>query len=764
MGECEMRKGTNTIRTYGEAMSKRDTAILACLAVCGLLMSATMAEETYVQTVKVPDGASMDEIVELSTRIVPHPRQMIWHKDEFIAFIHYGPNAFSRREWGSGSEDPSLFNPTDLDTDQWCDVMKKAEIKRVVLTVKHHDGMCLWQSRYTKHGVNSSKWRDGEGDVLRDLAESCKKYGLKLGVYLSPADLHEIKDGNRYGNLSKYREEVIPTPVEGRPFADKRTFRYSVDDYNRYFMNQLSELLTEYGPIYETWFDGAHPKRKGGQTYTRTQWTELIHTLAPDAMLAVKGPDTRWCGNESGGTRPTEFNVIPLYVEKYEDEQWNDRRGGDLGSRAKLKDAKWLHYYPAEVNTSIRHGWFYRDDEHQTVRDADNVFDIYERAVGGNAAFLLNIPPNREGKYSPRDVESLLETGRRIRATYHTSVSEGSKGPAEVLDGKDETFWQPEDQTGDFEVTLKGKAKINRFMLQEAIATRGQRVEAHALDAWVDGAWKEVAAATSIGYKRILRFPIVETDRFRIRITGSRANPTICRASAHYYDEPPNPVEVRVNRNNRVTLVAGIAAFSSKAGFRANNAQLIYYTTDGSEPMVASMLYTAAFDMPEGGTIKARTIVGDRKGTVRTRVLGYPTQKWKILSFSGDRDPRRSPAARAIDGTSHHGWMSKAGDGEKHFAVDMQEEHSIAGFAYLPPNPGRKPVGLVEKYRLEVSADGKTWTAVKEGQFGNIVNDPSKRTVRFDKPVKARYFKLVGVSSAAGSKEMGIQEFEVLGK
>jgi len=743
-------------------MRRWSVIVLCCLATNCLSLGTTTAEETYVQTVRVPEGATLDEVVELSTRVVPHPRQMIWHRDEFIAFIHYGPNAFSRREWGSGSEDPSLFNPTDLDTDQWCDVMKKAEIKRVVLTVKHHDGMCLWQSRYTKHGVSSSKWRDGKGDVLRDLAESCKKYGLKLGVYLSPADLHEIRDGNRYGNLSKYREEAIPTPVLGRPFADTRTFRYSVDDYNRYFMNQLFELLTEYGPVYETWFDGAHPKRKGGQTYTRTQWTEMIHTLAPDAMLAVKGPDTRWCGNESGGTRPTEFNVIPLNVDKYEDEQWNDRRGGDLGSRAKLKGAKWLHYYPAEVNTSIRHGWFYRDDEHQSVRDADNVFDIYERAVGGNAAFLLNIPPNREGKLSPDDVESLIETGKRIRATYGSSLSRGTSGPSEVLDGDDKTFWQPDGLTGEFELKLNRRQTVNRFMLQEAIATQGQRVEEHALDAWVEGGWQEVCAATTIGYKRILRFPTVETDRFRVRIIDSRANPTICRASAHHYDEPPNPVEFRVSSNNRVTLVAGIAAFAGKAGFRANASQLIYYTIDGSEPTAVSTRYTAAFDMPEGGTLKARTIVGGRQGALRTRVIGFPTQKWKVLSFSGERDPKRSPARRAIDGSTHHGWMSKAGDGEKHFAVDMQEERSIGGFAYVPPNPGKQQMGMVERYRFEVSADGETWTPVKEGQFGNIVNDPSKRTVRFDKPVQARYFKLVGVSSAADSKEMGIREIEVL--
>lgn len=715
----------------------------------------------FVQTARVPDGASLDEIVDLSTRVLPHRRQMIWHRDEFIAFIHYGPNAFTGREWGSGGEDPNLFHPADLDTDQWCDTMKKAGITRVVITVKHHDGYCLWQTRYTKHAVNSSKWLDGKGDVLRDLSKSCQKFGLKLGVYLSPADLHQIRDGGLYGNLSKYRTETIPSPVAGRPFAEKRTFQYKVDDYNLYFMNQLFELLTEYGPITECWFDGAHPKRKGGQTYTRKAWYEMIHALAPDAMIAVKGPDTRWCGNDAGGTRPTEYNVLPLRVEKFEDEQWGDQRGGDLGSRQKLAGAKWLHYYPAETNTSIRHGWFYRDDEHQVVRDADNVFDIYERSVGGNSVFLLNIPPNREGTFSPRDVASLVEVGRRIRTVYGTSLTVGATGPAEVLDGDEATFWKAKGLTGEFEVRLAKPQRINRFLLQEPIATQGQRIEAHALDAWIDGKWREVAAATTVGYKRILRFPAVHTDRLRVRITASRATPMIARASAHGFEEPPNPVEIRGDANNRISLVAGIAAFAGKSGFLANPSQRIRYTTDGSDPAATSALYSEPFRLPTGGVVQARTIVGDRAGSIATRRFGYPRAGWTVLSCSSTRDQKRMPARRAIDGSSQHGWISKDADGEHQITIDLQKELPVGGMTYLPPRD-RKHIGMIERYRVEVSEDGKSWTVAHEGEFGNIVNDPSERAVIFDKPVPGRYVRLVCVAAAAGSKAMGVQELQIL--
>ena len=740
----------------------KSTASLATIAICVLLTShVATAEETYVQTVRVPQGASNEDIVKLSTRVLPHRRQVIWHRDEFIAFIHYGPNAFTRREWGSGDEDPNIFHPTDLDTDQWCDTMKRAGIKRVVITVKHHDGFCLWQTRYTKHAVASSKWHDGQGDVLADLSKSCQKYNLKLGIYLSPADLHQIRDGGLYGNLSKYRVETIPTPVAGRDFANSRTFQYEVDDYNLYFMNQLYELLTEYGPIYECWFDGAHPKRKGGQTYNYKAWFEMIHTLAPHAMIAVKGPDTRWCGNESGGTRPTEFNVLPLPVDNLEDEQWPDRRSGDLASRAKLAGAKWLHYYPAETNTSIRHGWFYRDDEHQVVRDADNVFDIYERAVGGNSAFLLNIPPNREGKFSPRDVKSLVETGRRIREVYGTSLSKEATGPAEVLDNNAATYWKADSLTGSLEIKLPAQDKVNRFLIQEPIATQGQRIEAHALDAWLDGQWTEIVTATSIGYKRILRFPTVSTDRLRLRITASRATPLISRASAHYFDEPPNPVQIRCDANNRVTLYAGIAAFTSRVGFRDTKSQRIRYTTDGSEPNSESPLFNESFTLPDGGIVKSRTIVGKRNGSIATKIIGYPRSRWKILSSSSTRDERRSPATRAIDGSTHHGWISKDSDEPHHLAIDLQKELTVGGFTYLPPN-NRDSIGMIEHYRVEISNDGESWSVAHQGEFGNIVNDPVQRIVYFEKAVQCRYFRLVSVASAAGSKAMGVQELQIL--
>jgi len=484
-----------------------------------------------------------DDLIRKAVAVRPAARQLAWQQCEFISFIHFGVNTFTGREWGAGKEDPKIFNPENLDTDQWCREMKAAGMTQAILTVKHHDGFCLWQTRYTKHSVASSDWRQGKGDVLRDLVNSCKKFGIKVAVYLSPADLYQIESPDGlYGNLSKYTQRVIPRPVPGRPFRDKRTFRYLVDDYNEYFLNQLFELLTEYGPIHEVWFDGAHPKRKGGQKYTHAQWYEMIRELAPQAVIFGKGPDVRWCGNEGGGTRPAEWSVVPISapVDKF---QWPDMTAKDLGSLAKLREnaekGGFLHWYPAETNTSIRQGWFWRDEK-QRVKTTEQILDIWYRSVGGNTVFLLNIPPNRDGLFGERDSKVLREVGEILRETFKTDLAEGATAaasatrgqgfePANALDGNTDTCWMPPDWTtrADLVVTLDGKKTFNRIMFQEQIRHHGQRIAKFAIDAHVDGQWTQIAQGQTVGYKKICRTKNVTTDKLRIRILDSRICPTI---------------------------------------------------------------------------------------------------------------------------------------------------------------------------------------------------------------------------------------------
>ena len=499
-------------------------AALAAVAGCGT--------RKYCNTVKI-DGDDANTIIEKAANVVPTANQLAALDREFIAFIHFGPNTFTGKEWGSGFENPETFALETLDTDQWCKAIKDAGMKMVIFTAKHHDGYIMWQSRYTDHGIMSSKFRDGKGDVLKDLSESCRKYGLELGIYLSPADLYQIESPDGlYGNLSRPSLRTIPREVEGRPFSNKTKFKFNVDDYNEYYLNQLFELLTEYGPISEIWLDGAHPKTKGGQTYNYNAWRELIRTLAPKANIFGR-EDLRWCGNEGGHTRDSEWNVVPYMANPDTLTWYSDMMADPLGGREQLCEGKYLHYQPAEIDVSIRDGWFWRDNTHQQTRTADNVFDIYERSVGGNAILLLNLPPDNQGRFPEKDLNTLEETGRRIRETYGIDLLEGAKCPKALLDNDIDTYIKVKDGE-DFVVTLPEKRWINRIVLQEAIAAVGERTERFAVDARIDGEWKEIATSTNIGHKRILRVNDIETDALRFRLLQSRAMVAISKMSAHY--------------------------------------------------------------------------------------------------------------------------------------------------------------------------------------------------------------------------------------
>ena len=504
-------------------------AALAAVAGCGT--------RKYCNTVKIA-GDDEKTVIEKAANVVPTANQLAALDREFIAFIHFGPNTFTGKEWGSGFEASETFALETLDTDQWCKAIKEAGMKMVIFTAKHHDGYIMWQSRYTDHGIMSSKFRDGKGDILKDLSESCHKYGLELGIYLSPADLYQIESPDGlYGNQSKPTLRTIPREVEGRPFGNKTKFKFIVDDYNEYYLNQLFELLTEYGPISEIWLDGAHPKTKGGQTYNYSAWRELIRTLAPKANIFGR-EDLRWCGNEGGHTRDSEWNVVPYMANPDTLSWYNDMMADPLGGREQLYEGRFLHYQPAETDVSIRDGWFWRDNTHQQTRTADNVFDIYERSVGGNAILLLNLPPDNQGRFSEKDLAVLEETGRRIRETYGIDLLEDAECPKALLDNDIDTYIKVRDGE-DFIVTLPEKRWINRIVLQEAIATVGERAERFAVDARIDGEWKEIATSTNIGHKRILRVNDIETDALRFRLLQSRAMVAISRMSAHYSQWSP---------------------------------------------------------------------------------------------------------------------------------------------------------------------------------------------------------------------------------
>lgn len=728
---------------------------------CGLTCHADKKQPAkgLANTIAVTPDDNEQSIIAKAVRVVPTANQLAALKNEFIAFAHFGPNTFTRREWGTGKEDPKIFALKTLDTDQWCKAMKDAGMKMVIFTAKHHDGFCLWQSRYTTHGIMSSDFQGGKGDVMRDLSRSCQKYGLKLGIYLSPADLYQIESPDGlYGNLSKKTLRTIPREVPGRPFANKTKFKFVVDDYNEYFLNQLFELLTEYGPISEVWFDGAHPKRKGGQTYNYAAWKKLIHTLAPKAVIFGR-EDVRWCGNEAGRTRDTEWNVIPYQANPDTLNHFEDMTAEDLGSRQQLMKAKYLHYQEAETNTSIREGWFYRDDDHQKVRSADDVFDIYERAVGGNSTFLLNIPPNREGRFSQQDVDVLEEVGKRIRQTYGTNLMDGSDCPQALLDGDISTYVSLKKDT-EWIVTWKHPVTFDRVMLQEPINISGERVEEHAVDAWIDGQWKEIAHATNIGYKRILRMPDVTTTKIRVRIIASRAPARLSTLTLHHYATRPPQLQCRRDKDGRVTITPKVQDFNwntygQNAALNLSAGYKIYYTTDGTEPTEQSTLYTGPFEMG-GQELKAVAVLNGERGPVLDRQMGVDKRDWKLVEAPMGTEGH--DALMAFDENPATYW--KSADNEiPSLTVDLGRSMPLSGFAYTPPTDDAS--GMMAKGIVWTSNDGKQWDNAGQFDFGNLINDPSRRLFYLDKQRMARYVRIQPLEIANNGKNVCVAEIDV---
>ena len=707
-------------------------------------------------TIFIDKGDDKDDIITKAANVIPNKNQYEALKDEFIAFIHFGPNTFTRMEWGTGKEDPKIFDLKNLDTDQWCKAIKDAGMTKVIFTAKHHDGFCLWQTRYTKHSVASTNFRNGKGDVLADLAKSCQKYGLKLGIYLSPADLYQIENPNGiYGNLSKYTSRQIPRSVDDRPFENKTRFNFVLDDYNEYFANQLFELLTEYGPVHEVWFDGAHPKRKGGQKYNYLAWKEIIKKLAPNAVVFGK-EDIRWCGNESGKTRRAEYNVIPYQINPNTKNHFLDITGENIGDRKNLYEANYLHYQPAETNTSIREGWFYRDDNLQRVRTADDVFDIYERSVGGNSIFLLNIPPNREGRFSNQDIKVLKELGNRIRDTYSKDLFDGAKGDENILDDDIETYILLDDKKGSILIEKDNPITINRLVIQEAIKTHSERIEKHHLDAWIDNKWEQIATAENVGYKRILRFNKVTSNKFRIRVSKSRLNPAISNISAHYYK--PKPPELMMYRDidGRVHIKAKTYQFNWKNAYKKDYMYKdikIKYTTDGSIPNKNSNSYIEPFFV-ESKRVKAFALSKNKKGPLSVEYFGIVKNNWKLVSVDSNESDKHK-GQFAFDEDENTYWLSSSKKSNHHLTIYLGKTYNIIGFAYTP-NPNK---GIIKKGVIKMSLDGKYWQFAEDFEFGNIVNDPTKRYHYFKKAIKSKYIKII-----TNNKQTAISEIDLIEK
>jgi alpha-L-fucosidase len=491
----------------------------------GDIKQATLPDYFVVDYVRVydPVGGSKSagddkekDLIRRAAEVRPSPQQLAWQQLEFIGFIHYTVNAFTDKEWGDGTESEAIFNPTQLDVHQWVKTCKDAGMKMIILTAKHHDGFCLWPSKYTEHSVKNSPYKGGKGDIVGELAQACREAGLKLGLYLSPWDRHEPTYGNTEG-------------------------------YNRYYKNQLRELLTNYGPITEVWFDGAKGENAKDMEYDWNGFYAIVHELQPNAVI-FNGPDIRWVGNERGYARESEWSVMNRTDAPF---GFINCTAKDLGSLQALGNAERLIWYPAETDVSIRPGWFYHAGEDGKVKSVEHLLDIYFSSVGYNSVLLLNLPPDRRGLIHENDVQRLRDFRKVLDAIFQENLAAGAKATAsnirandpafaasKITDGDKDTYWTTDDWTtaATVELDLGKSCTFNVAELAEHIKT-GQRISGFALDAWDGGNWKEFAHGTTVGYKRLMRFPDVTASKVRLRIVDSRVCPTL--SSFGLYQAPP---------------------------------------------------------------------------------------------------------------------------------------------------------------------------------------------------------------------------------
>ncbi len=692
-----------------------------------LLSTALARQERNYTTISRDE--SLDAIIRKAANVTPSARQLAWQKLEFIAFIHFGMNTFMDQEWGKGTENPRAFNPSDLDARQWVRAIKNAGMKLVIVTAKHHDGFCLWPSRYTDHSVKSSPWRGGRGDVVGDVAKACRQMGLKFGVYLSPWDRHE------------------------KTFGDSPA-------YNEHFCNQLRELLTKYGDVAEVWFDGANDEGANGkkQVYDWPSYYKLIRELQPKAVIAIMGPDVRWVGIESGYGRETEWSVVPditkdlgLIAAASQQEQLDgafiprDLMGEDLGSREKLLNASGLSWYPAETDVSIRPGWFYHESQDNLVKSPSKLVDIYYSSIGRNSVLLLNIPPDKRGRITDYDIKSLagmrkiLDQTFKLNLAANARVTATSELPAHraaaIVDRNANSFWTTAaaDETATLEFDLQKEKTFDRAMLMENIAV-GQRVELFRLEEFRNSAWREFVRATTIGYKRLLRFPVVTTRKVRLVIERSRTNPTL--SSFGLFKSPPvvsiDPSDGSFEQNLAVRLSSD------------TKSAVIYYTLDGSTPTLKSARYAEPIVLSHSAIVTAAAALGSELSAEHTRAQF--TQCIKVQSVSFEKPPSQkysgTGTSTIIDGRrgsldfQDKRWLGFNGD-DVVVTLDLGEHKTVHEVSIGFLQQQGSWIFLPKEIKILASTDSVSWKIV-----GNLDNPLAQSERVF---VKDFSFKTSGI-------------------
>ena len=579
---------------------------------------------------------------------VPSDRQIEWHQRGMYAFVHFNMNTFTDLEWGHGQEIPETFHPTELDTDQWCRVFKDAGMTGVIITAKHHDGFCLWPSAVTEHDVASSRWQDGTGDVLKDLSESCARFGLDFGVYLSPWDRNN--------------------PLYG-----------TGDAYNRYFAEQLREVLTNYGPVFEVWFDGACGEGPNGkrQVYDFPMFHQVVRSLHPNACIfSDAGPDVRWIGNERGIVGETNWNSLNR----------DDFYPGIPGRNRELNEGqeRGTHWLPGEADVSIRPGWYYHESQDDHVKSLDQLLEIWYGSIGRGANLLLNFPVDRRGLVHETDAAAVLELRSAVDLILQENLAAGRPAMSEqtrggddsefaaeyATDGDPTTYWAAADgtDTTTLEIELAKPSPVDHVVLREFIPL-GQRIREFSVQCRTVDGWTTVAQGTTVGNRRIVQFPAVMANRIRVVIEDARSSPTL--AEVGVYSGPPSVVISAKEKSFLGFTEAYLAG--DRDGAR------ISYTVDGSEPTQDSIRY-------QGGSIKITDDTHLRAAAWEDDRRSLAIAEARFIRFDPDS---LEPAANPID------WIATR-------PGVLNVECYEGGWQSLHDLPGRTPVKRTAADRISI--------------------------------------------------------------
>lgn len=653
---------------------------------------------------------------------VPTEAQIAWHKLETYAFVHFGLNTFNDLEWGYGNTPVATFAPQHLDTDQWVRTFKAAGMKAVLITAKHHDGFCLWPTKTTDYSVKNSPWRGGKGDLVKELSESCRKYGLKLGIYLSPWDRNHAE--------------------------------YAKEGYQKVFHEQIRELSTNYGPLFEYWFDGANGgtgwygganevRKIDPQTYYQyEEAAKLLRQNNPDIMIfGGTVPTIRWIGNEAGWAGQTNYASYDIHKERHHKENIWGHRGAST----------WL---PGEVDVSIRPGWFYHPRENHQVRSVANLMNLYYQSVGRNANFLLNFPIGLDGLVPKQDSINAVAYYNHIQRSFKTNLAQKAKvitkdtrrgkmyAPKHIVDGNDDTYWATIDEAKTAEVILRlsKKQRINNIVLQEYIRL-GQRVEAFSLETKnMRGEWQPIETSdslTTIGYKRIIRMRAVETDAIRLRVTKSLGPVCLAELAAYFAPELVDAPHAYRDEQDRLIIVP------SSIADRGNPTYALSYRLENGEWTP----YTQPIVVPSGHlNVEVAAFTDTHRSEAQFR-FGYSAKHFQLLEV------KEEDRKKLFDGNGHS--AVRLGKGIRNFTFKFDQASELSSFVYVP-NQQRDAEGHIQVYKIYV--DDKL---VANGEFQNIKANPIATEIRFAQSVIGKVLRLEVERVLDDREEITIGDFAI---